>query len=164
MLRGLGDLDDAEEAWTVDLRYAGQGTEITLPLEPDPIATLADRLGETFEAEYLRRLGLLPQGVPIEVAAWSLTVTLRVEPTEVLAARPTALADAVIGEALVYDLDAGMHRIAALAERAGMCAGGALHGLALLVEDHTTLVVPAGMAARCDAEGFLILRSEGDAA
>ena len=53
---------------------------------------------------------------------------------------------------------------ARLAERAAMPAGGVLHGPALLVEDHTTLVVPAGMTVRCDAEGFLILQGAGDAA
>jgi N-methylhydantoinase A/oxoprolinase/acetone carboxylase beta subunit len=164
MLQSLGDLDGAEENWTVDLRYSGQGTEITLPLAPDPIKTLADRLRDIFEAEYLRRLGLLPQGVPIEVAAWSLTITLRVEPTEVLATRPAATATAARGEALLYDLDTGTHQAATLAERAAMPAGGALRGPALLVEDHTTLVIPSGMAARCDAEGFIVLRSEGDTA
>ena len=164
MLEGLGNLDDAEEGWTVDLRYAGQGTEITLPLDPDPVEILADRLSETFEAEYLRRLGLLPQGVPIEVAAWSLTVTLRVEPTEVLAAPPGATTAATPGTVMVHDLDAGARQPAALAERAAMPAGGTLRGPALLVEDHTTLVIPPGMAARCDTEGFIILHREGDAA
>ncbi|MCZ8278169.1 MAG: hydantoinase/oxoprolinase family protein [Acetobacteraceae bacterium] len=163
MLLGLGDLDGAEESWTVDLRYSGQGTEITLALEPDPVATLADRLRDTFQAEYIRRLGLLPQGVPIEVAAWSLTVTLRSEPTDVLATRPVATAAAALGEALVYDLDSGAHKGAALAERAALPAGAKLRGPALLVEDHTTLVIPPGMAASCDAEGFIILRHEGDA-
>lgn len=164
MLRDLGDVDGAQENWTVDLRYSGQGTEITLPLEPDPVATLADRLRDTFEAEYMRRLGLLPQGVPIEIAAWSLTVTLRAEPTDVLATRPVATAAAAPGEALVYDLDAGAHQVAALAERAALAAGATLRGPALLVEDHTTLVIPPGMAAHCDAEGFIILHREGDAA
>jgi N-methylhydantoinase A len=44
-----------------------------------------------------------------------------------------------------------------------MPPGGTLRGPALLVEDHTTLVIPPGMTARCDEEGFIILRSEGDA-
>ena len=81
-----------------------------------------------------------------------------------LAARPGATTATALGEALVYDLDAGTHRATALAERAAMPAGGTLRGPALLVEDHTTLVIPPGMAARCDAEGFIILRREGDAA
>ena len=164
MLQGLGKLEDAAETWTVDLRYTGQGTEITLPLQPDPVATLAGRLGETFEAEYLRRLGLLPQGVPIEVAAWSLTVTLRAEPTEVLAAPPGEGRAGAVGEAQLYDLDAGGARAARLVERASLVPGSEVRGPALLVEDHTTLVIPPGMAARSDAEGFIILSREGDSA
>ncbi|MBR0648338.1 hydantoinase/oxoprolinase family protein [Roseomonas terrae] len=164
MLAGLGDVGAAEETWTLDLRYTGQGTEVTLPLEPDPAETLPARLTAAFESEYERRLGLLPKGVPIEIAAWSLTVTLRAEPTDVLAAPSQAATPAPIEEVRLYDLDAEAARPARLAERSAMPADGELRGPALLVEDHTTLVIPAGMAARCDAEGFIILRSEGDAA
>ena len=164
MLQGLGDIAAAEESWTVDLRYTGQGTEITLPLAPDPLATLTDRLGAAFEAEYLRRLGLLPQGVPVEVAAWSLTVTLRAEPTDVLAAPPGPTPPAARGAARLYDLDHGVHRNAGLVERRAMPAGDSVAGPAVVVEDHTTLVIPPGMTAHCDAEGFLILRTEGFAA
>ncbi|NMJ41464.1 hydantoinase/oxoprolinase family protein [Roseomonas sp. JC162] len=164
MLQGLGDIAAAEESWTVDLRYTGQGTEITLPLAPDPLATLTDRLGAAFEAEYLRRLGLLPQGVPVEVAAWSLTVTLRAEPTDVLAAPPGPTPPAARGAARLYDLDHGVHRNAGLVERRAMPAGDSVAGPAVVVEDHTTLVIPPGMTAHCDAEGFLILRTEGLAA
>ena len=64
----------------------------------------------------------------------------------------------------LYDLDAGSARAARLVERASLVPGGEVRGPALLVEDHTTLVIPPGMAARSDAEGFIILSREGDSA
>jgi N-methylhydantoinase A len=99
--------------------------------------------------------------VPIEVAAWTLTLRLDLPAGDVLAG-PSASSRAP-GEGTrhrIYDLDAGEEVEAMVVERAALPPGERVEGPALIVEDHTTILVTRGMTACCDAAGFLILRRE----
>jgi N-methylhydantoinase A/oxoprolinase/acetone carboxylase beta subunit len=145
------------EAWTADLRYAGQGAEVTLPFAPDDGQPLAESLRARFEASYAARFGRLPARVEIEVVGWTLAMRLEMGAADVLAAPPPA-APVPHGSQRLHDIDAGTAIAAAVVERRSMRPGEAVRGPALVVEDHTTVLVGAGMAATCDAGGFLILR------
>jgi N-methylhydantoinase A/oxoprolinase/acetone carboxylase beta subunit len=145
------------EAWTADLRYAGQGAELTLGFVPEVDQPLPDMLRARFEAAYAARFGRLPDRVEIEVAAWTLSLRLDLGEADVLgAAPPTGLAPR--GSQRLHDIDAGGAIEAPVVERQGMAPGEKVRGPALIVEDHTTVLVGAGMTAMRDTGGFLILR------
>ena len=61
---------------TADMRYAGQGHEISVSL-PLPKLTLsaATLLKENFDDSYARQYGQIIPGIDIEVLSWTVTVT-----------------------------------------------------------------------------------------
>jgi N-methylhydantoinase A/oxoprolinase/acetone carboxylase beta subunit len=148
------------ESWTADLRYLGQGAELTLDFTPQDGQPLSQALRTRFEAAYVARFGRLPARVEIEVAAWTLTLRLDLGEAELLgaAARPGMLPH---GHHRLHDLDAGGTAEVPVMERLSLAAGETVQGPALVVEDHTTILVAAGMTALRDPGGFLILRRTG---
>jgi N-methylhydantoinase A len=78
---------------SADMRYVGQGYEITVTLpEGDIDVTMGPRLMAAFEATYAQLYGRTLQGVPVEIVNWRATVT---GPTPEL--RPFAVTDASLG-------------------------------------------------------------------
>ena len=148
---------EPSESWSADLRYVGQGAEVTLPFLPTDGTALADQLRSRFEAAYIARFGRLPARVEIEVAAWTLTLRLDLAAEEVLAEGGDADAGRDATQPL-YDLEAGREVPARVMERLALAPGAALPGPALVVEDHTSVFVAPGLTASRDAEGFLFLR------
>src|SRR5438105_3789943 len=70
---------EAEVVREVDLRYAGQGYELTIGLdEPSPQAgrdwggDLVTELRQRFEDTYSRRYGFAASGEPVEATTWRL--------------------------------------------------------------------------------------------
>ena len=145
------------EVWTADLRYLGQGAELVLGFVPANDQPLAESLRTRFEAAYTARFGRLPARVEIEVAAWTLTMRLEMGEADVLGALPPAR-PAPRGRQRIHDIDAGHAIEAPVVERRAMVPGETVQGPSLVVEDHTTVLVGAGMTAMCDEAGFLILR------
>jgi N-methylhydantoinase A/oxoprolinase/acetone carboxylase beta subunit len=149
------------ESWTADMRYVGQGAEVTLPFDPreeNGATTLGDGLRTAFEETYRLRFGRLPARVETEVAAWTLTLRVDMPAGDVLRAEADSLAMTGPEPHRLYDLEAGGEGGATVLERASLVVGQHLDGPALIVEDDTTTLVAAGMTACRDAAGFLYLR------
>lgn len=147
------------------MRYAGQGYEIAVPV-PEQTLTAAHRhtLHEAFEAEYQRLYGRLIPGLDVEILSWTLTLVAR-EPAEpeplpeppphrLTGGRPCQLFDPASRQTVTAEL----------LLRDELEPGHTLAGPALVVEDQTTTVVPAGFGMRVDARGYLVLeRQSGEA-
>ncbi len=147
------------ESWTADMRYRGQGHEVTVPI-PAGEFTAAGRadLARLFEAQYAAQFGRNIPGLDVEVLSWALR-----------------LAAVGAGSRALPAVTAGPRREAAAAVAASptpppanlstcrstpaphlppaICSSGP----ALIIEDETTTVVTAGFTARINGLGYIVL-------
>ncbi|MGI9488998.1 MAG: hydantoinase/oxoprolinase family protein, partial [Geminicoccaceae bacterium] len=157
---------EPERSLAVDMRYIGQGHElsISLPtrdLEPVDSEAIAAIFEETYQAIYGVRL----DHVGIEITAWSLTLSVPVSKT------PTAVTPATvrysakpIGNRNVYDPGEGAFQPCAIYRRADLLPGMSCEGPAVVVEDQTSTVVPTGWQASVTGDLGIVLERAGEGA
>ncbi len=149
------------------MRYRGQGHEITVDV--DAAALLADDIDNPSDAEvrnqlrtaftkayqqlYTRHIGNLE----IEVLSWLLEV--RTPQAAAVSLHPAVAVEPVASDAtaLVTDTATGRAVPHAVFERDALIEGAWLAGPALVTEDQTTTLVPAGAAATVTVGGHLRL-------
>lgn len=137
---------------SVELRYAGQSYELTLPWQ-GRAATAAG-----FHAEHERRFGYADPGRPIEVV--NATVTVRaLNPGFPLPEAPTGSPAPPLRSGAAWFEGAShptpAYRFEALAQ------GQEIAGPALLAGDHAAALVPPGTTARIDRHGNALISWEG---
>jgi len=136
-----GELSETRRAY---MRYLGQGHEIPV----NAAEMTAEGLRRAFDSAYRQLYGRLIPGLDVEVLSW--TLTLQAERPSVDASK---LAKRASGEAPAPRPPPGVRRV----DRDSLNAGEELEGPATIVEDQTTIVVPAGFRARMDARSNVIL-------
>ncbi|MBM3362949.1 MAG: hydantoinase/oxoprolinase family protein [Betaproteobacteria bacterium] len=145
----------------VDVRYQGQGHELTIEL-PQPMMDRAglSALRQDFERRYRAQYGLLIEGVPLEFLNWTVSVAAPAwTRPQAAAAMGRLTPGATEGHASVFDPLSGRwidHLVYAREQQTG---GSYFEGPALVVEDQTTTLVPAGWQAQVDSRGHLHLRA-----
>jgi N-methylhydantoinase A len=148
------DLERREVRWLADMRYIGQGSEITVVI-PRPLDHSAIRTA--FEAEYTRLFGRTPPGAAIQFVALRLSVSAPVPGAE----GRLDLASASGGTALKG------HRPVHFAEAAGMVetpvydryalpSGFTAEGPAVFEENESTFVVGPGARIALLPDGSLV--------
>ena len=125
------------------MRYLGQGFEIAV----DAKDATADGLRRAFDAAYERLYGRLIPNLDVEVLSWTLTLSAGRPVVASLGGSPTAAATPDV-------VASGGTRVA----RDDLATGSELAGPATIVEDQTTIVVPADFRASVDMHGNVILR------
>jgi len=157
----LGARDGAlEEARTAFMRYRGQGHEVAVPLPSGALDPAA--LRGAFDATYA---GLFGRTIPrLEVEAVSWTLALSQPRTSVApATMPARMASGPpLGHVRIIDTAAGDPVQAAVFRRASLPQGAEVAGPAVIVEDGTSTILPAGFTAHVAADGEIII--EVDAA
>ena len=186
VVAGAGDanLDEARHAY---MRYVGQGHEIVVRLPVRTLeAGDGETLAAAFDAEYARLYGRTIPDQEREVLSWTLTVTARKSSSRVAAeetssgrAEPRAaprvappaggpngtgdtpppeisradpLRSRNLFDPILADfLEAAVHR------RDELGAESSVTGLAVIVENQTTTVVPDGFRATVNRYGYLVL-------
>src|SRR4029453_5034180 len=135
---------------SIDMRYVGQGFEVTVPVEP------GEDLKRAFEAATVRSHGRKGPEVPIEAISWRV-LTRGPDPDLKLKAAPTGEGDARKGTREVW-FDAAYvdTPIYARYRRAG---GEQIDGPAIVEERESTTVVGPGATARVADDGSLILET-----
>lgn len=134
-----------------DLRYTGQGFEITV-WNPEGIASAA-RLRELFEAEHQRRYGYARSTLPMQLVNLRGRIVRRNE-AKLHTPRPPAEAQ----QPQVQDLVLGGRTLAAtFMPRANLAPGQSIAGPAVLEESTSTVIVPPSWTARCLESGDLLL-------
>jgi len=126
----------------LDLRFAGQSYEITVPCEED--ASVIDRFLEAHRRLY----GYAPEGRPIEL------VTARIEalgPTPRITPEPTAMRQQRGGAA-----ETG----APYLHRDAIAPGDPIHGPSIIEEYAATTVVPAGWSITVLDDGQILLENK----
>ena len=142
-----------------DMRYVGQGHEISVPL---PVRTLtradAKLLQESFDDSYGRQYGRTIPGIDVEVLSWTVTVSNSSKsPNQSAEAKPSRTPEPTAWRRVI-DGFTGDAASFAVHPRVTLKAGMSIRGPALIVEDETTTLVPANFDANINRVGFIILR------
>jgi N-methylhydantoinase A/acetone carboxylase, beta subunit len=141
--------DEVTVSRQVDMRYAGQSYEITVPVDTPVDATSVEAAVERFHAAHARRYGHAMRDEPVAA------VTLRASgeaPTPPLADRPaTPDADPEKGTREVH-FDGTVHETAVY-DRTALSPGRTVEGPAVLEESGSTSLVPVGTTATITDSG-----------
>lgn len=152
-LAGVGELAITHAA---DMRYVGQGHELTVPFGGG--IPSAASLRETFEQRYAALFGRVIHGASVEVLSWQMRLsqetwrphTRKPKTLPVIASQSRHRRE-------VFDPLTGKFEPYSVYERNALGPGSEVNGPALIVEDDTTTVVTAAFNVRVDAIGHLIL-------
>ncbi len=138
------------------LRYAGQGYQVEAEI---PAAAIArgdrDAIRTAFEAEYRRLYGRIEAGLPVETVGWRVIVS---GPTPSLRLAPAGQRGGATrkGTRRAWFGDGFVE--AAVIDRTALRPGDTVTGPALVEERESTLVLPPGATATCDAGLNLVVR------
>jgi N-methylhydantoinase A len=143
---------DVTHERSVDMRYVGQGFEVTVPLAP------GDDLQAAFEAAYVRAHGRRGPDVPIEAISWRV-LSRGPDPELELIAAPAGDGDARKGTRDVHFGDGYVET--PIYDRYRMGPDMRIEGPAIVEERESTTVVGPGATARVAADGSLIIEAAG---
>ncbi len=143
--------------YALDMRYAGQGYEMTIacaaPMTPGALKALR----ATFDEEHKKSFGHTAPSEPVEIVSWRLRGVGRVPPVELPTFAPTGKPlSAAIRETRMARFD-GKDIDCPVYQREGLDVGVSFAGPALVDQLDCTTVVPPGFAARVDAGRNIII-------
>jgi N-methylhydantoinase A len=148
-------------AFTVDMRYAGQNYELSVPLPSGAVDSAAiDALTSGFAAVHRQLYGFVAEGEPVQLVTFRAEATGIVRKAEL---RPAANASrdpsgAATGRRDVWLREAGGFVSCPLYARDRLAAGNRIEGPAIVEQmDATTFLPPGGVAT---ADAFLNLVME----
>lgn len=160
--------EEIETQRRLDLRYEGQGYELTVPVDSEGIDR--ERIRESFDQLHEERYGHRGEE-PLEIVTYRVTSKVPVKPPELSPSDDaiTAPNGGDGGETPpkpairrdVYDFDAGAFRETPVYDRTGL-AGRALDGPAVVEQLDTTIVIEAGQRARFDRAGNAVIEVSPD--
>jgi N-methylhydantoinase A len=158
----LGDDAEVTVERQVSMRYAGQGWEIPVNLEPDSTfdAVAGELLGAAFTKAYEEHFGRAIDDLAIETVSWAVRVSSVVVP----GARVTLTAQSA-GPASTeatreaHDSELGQRVATAVVDRDAIGAGQRLTGPAIIAEQQTTTVIGSHQVCTKQADGSLLITS-----
>jgi N-methylhydantoinase A len=143
----------------LDMRYAGQGYEMTLPLPANETASLAE-LRKRFDAEHRSQFGHMAPEEPVEVVSYRVRGLGLVPPVSLPKFAPQGLE---LADALRENRPArfdGKTIDCPVYQREKLDVGLTLHGPAILDQFDCTSLICAGQVARVDEWKNLIVTEE----
>lgn len=155
-------------AFFANLRYAGQGYELRVPLPaldtaPDPEAAIVEAC-RSFAETYHRTYGYDDGNNRIEGVDWHLTVSGRARPRAASVRRATAAMPAGGPGATsrpVWFPEYGAYRDTPVHHRSELDGGLIVRGPAIVQEAESTTVIPPGCRAHASERGHLIVHMPG---
>ncbi|MBU2981150.1 hydantoinase/oxoprolinase family protein [Lentibacter algarum] len=148
----------------VYMRYSGQGWEIPIELteeqamNPD-VATFEAR----FIEDYSKLFGRPVEGMDIEITVWSVNATTPPEKVARMDETDGARAAVAIGARQLFDAASGQFLQSNIVNRFDMIEGQRAAGPAAVVEDETTIIVPASRDAIRQPDGCIDIVLKGSA-
>src|SRR5476649_287128 len=149
-------------ARTADMRYRGQGHEITVDMPPgDFTAASKQKLIDLYEKGYAATFGRTIPGLDVEIMNWTLRLAAEQPAVPKIATQPADIPSKARGSRLVYDpADQDMKDVSVY-HRADLTIGSVMSGPAVIAEDETTTIVPASFTARITPIGAILLEKVG---
>jgi N-methylhydantoinase A len=146
------------ESWTANMRYRGQGHELTIAIAPGVLdGDAAQEYARLFVADYEAQFGRSIPSLEVEILSWSLRLAAAGPPIAPCPAAPPDRAVEPDDSVDVVDPDQGRMQPIPLYLRAKLPLGAVCPGPALIVEDETTTLVTSGFIARIDALGSIVM-------
>jgi len=143
---------------SVEMRYLGQGHEISVPLPAGPLKVAhARQLRAEYEKRYAAQFGLRIADVPVEFLTWSVNVVATRAEKRTAGRNPATSKAMPGGKQRVFDPAKGRLAQIPLFRRGELKPGARLAGPAVVVEPQTTTLVPRGWSCRVAAAGHLLL-------
>jgi N-methylhydantoinase A len=142
-----------------DMRYIGQGYEVTVPVEH---TVLLDKdvpaLRRAFEAVYVERFGRSLPGMHVEVVSWRLRA-LAAPMADEVRLEQSAKSDgpARTGERFVYFAELGAFHPAQVHSRSRLAPGQRIEGPAIIEEAESTVVVGPRARVVVEDNGNLVM-------
>lgn len=155
-----GPLDLARRA---DLRYVGQGYELTVELPPGPVhAGTVEALRAAFHAAYARRYGYADPASEVELVTVGVEVVGAGPELRLPEHRPgtRTAAEARKADRPAYFPETGGYGPCPVYDRARLPVGAVLVGPAVVEEPDSTTVLPPGTRAEVDPWGNLLATFE----
>lgn len=146
------------ETWTADMRYRGQGHDVTVPIPPGDLTdSSAPELSALFTAEYARLFGRSIPGLDVEVLSWSLRLAAPEPETAPRPPSPPERRAEPVDQVEVVDPATGEFTPVAVYARERLVPGDVVPGPALIIEDETTTMVTAPFTARIDELSYIVM-------
>ena len=148
--------DQIQQSINVELRYQGQGLELSLAMPDDnEIEAHFEQLAGRFEARYQELVGFTLDNIAVELVSICVSARQRAQP-----AKRTQQSSIPIPSARdtrqVYDLSTGAHLPYKAIDRSSV-SGNGVEGPAVIPETQTTTLVRSGWSAKRSEFGHLIL-------
>jgi N-methylhydantoinase A len=150
------------ETRTADMRYRGQGHEITVDLPKGEFtAASREKLIKLYEDGYAATFGRTIPGLSVEIMNWTLRLAAEQAPLPKAPPQPADKPAKARGKRSVYDpADQDMKDVAVY-HRDDLVIGSLVPGPAVIAEDETTTIVPKSFAARLSPIGAILLEKVG---
>jgi N-methylhydantoinase A len=150
------------ETRTADMRYRGQGHEITVDMPTGAFdASARDRLIGLYEKGYAATFGRTIPGLGVEIMNWTLRLAAEQPDMPKSLPQPADKPAKARGRRQVYDpADQDMKDVSVY-HRDDLTTGSFVPGPAVIAEDETTTIVPKNFAARISPIGAILLEKMG---
>lgn len=146
----------------VFIRYVGQGHEITVELPVRPLEEADGAMLRTaYDKVYAGLFGRVIPNAPVEILAWSVTLSTSVPRPEVAPRAASAAAPHPEGIALLFDGRTGVAVEMPRYRREALPPGGRLAGPAVITEAETSTFVTGAFDAWVDAQGCIVMERKG---
>jgi len=153
------------ETWTADMRYQGQGHDLTVSIpDTDFDAGAVDELARRYATEYERVFGITIPGMPVDVMSWTVRIAAAAPPLDPCPPMPVARAAQPSGTRALFDPATGTRRTIPLYWRFDLPPGTVLAGPAVIAEHETSTLVPDDHDAAVNALGHILIRRRMEAA
>ena len=147
------------------MRYAGQGWEITVPLENKTFDSLGiELLKNKFEKTYEEHFGRAIEGLQIEVVGWSVKVTSPKPETEKTITVDSENILTTDFKRAIYDSVEDSEVEASVFQREKLNPGDCVMGPAIIVENQTTTWVPSNKKLSTQQDECLLITKKTEAA
>ncbi len=156
---GVGDDEIAAEL-SADMRYVGQGFEVTVPLDRGSQARRdATAWRRAFDAQYERRFGRSLDTLSVEVVSWRVRVGAAAAVSELRFAEPGGQGgDALVERRMAYFEEcAGFVEVPVFARDRLPARAAPIAGPALIEEAESTAVVGPSASVVADSHGNLVM-------
>jgi N-methylhydantoinase A len=146
------------ESWSAEMRYRGQGHDVTISLPSGPFgAGTAAELGRLFEAQYARQFGRTIPGLEVEAMSWTLRLAAIGAPAEPCAPMAQTRPAPVAIAARIVEAPGGAVIDVPVYDRTRLMPGDVVTGTALIAEAETTTLVTGHFAAEINGLGHIVL-------
>jgi N-methylhydantoinase A len=150
------------ETRTADMRYRGQGHEITVDLPAGEFTSASrEKLIKLYEDGYAATFGRTIPGLSVEIMNWTLRLAAEQAPLPKAPPQPADKPAKARGKRAVYDSADQDMKDVAVYHRDDLVIGSLVPGPAVIAEDETTTIVPKSFAARLSPIGAILLEKVG---